>query len=281
LLFRQYFFDLMLVLTSAGLISLLVTVLFIKETFMGLPAEPRSSGNTASGVLQNYRKVLKDRVFLIFVLSSLLTIFVEFNFGNYVVVRLTEEMSLQSVIQLENWRLQLDGLGMVGLLRTENTVLVVLLAAFSAGIFRRFADWKTMCAGCVCYVIGYSVMCYAACDIGRGHVCTGQTVLSRQYSPKRCTQFLYGRSFTGESGGFDFRRSGRDCRRRAAILGDGIGNIPLWCDWNIPPVPDHACIGRTQIYGAIKNKRLVLKQHRAAFFRLSVILFIRAHQKRK
>jgi DHA1 family multidrug resistance protein B-like MFS transporter len=104
--------------------------------------------------------VLKDRVFVVFVIASILLFSVEFHLGNYISVRLADQMPVQ---QLFNWFghvIHVDGIQMIGTLRTENTLIVVLLGAAARVLFSRMKDTVTLYMGLLIYVIGYSFIAY-------------------------------------------------------------------------------------------------------------------------
>lgn len=167
LLFRHYLFELLLVMAAVGVISLLITIFYITET---IPA--RSTGTTseseastqpqsAMDMLRNYGRVLKDRVFMIYVLASIFVLSVEFHLGNYIGIRLGQEMESGSV-SLFGWHLfEFDGIQMLGVLRTENTLMVVLMAAFASRILSRYSDRWVLQAGFLLYVTGFSVLAFA------------------------------------------------------------------------------------------------------------------------
>lgn len=164
-LFEKYLFELLLGLAAAGLLSTLVTVFFIKDSYTGAAeiaaAEEGEKTNTAVRLLRNYREVFKDRPFVWFVLSGLLVVSVEFQMGSYISVRLAEEMPVQSLFGWLGLGHAFNGIQAVGLLRTENTVMVVLLSLIVTKLFARFKDKWVMLAGFVLYITGYSVLSYS------------------------------------------------------------------------------------------------------------------------
>ncbi len=57
------------------------------------------------------------------------------------------------------WRI--DGFKMLGFMRTENTVLVVVLSVFMGILMRRFSDRRVLFIGYACYIAGYSYLAYS------------------------------------------------------------------------------------------------------------------------
>nr|WP_275942519.1 MFS transporter [Paenibacillus alba] len=54
-----------------------------------------------------------------------------------------------------------DGLEMLGFIRTENTVLVVVLSVVVGYIMKRFSDSRVLFIGYTCYIAGYSYLAYS------------------------------------------------------------------------------------------------------------------------
>ncbi|MBA9086874.1 DHA1 family multidrug resistance protein B-like MFS transporter [Fontibacillus solani] len=163
-LFEQYLFQLFLGLAVVGLFSVMVTMIFIKDTYKGT-AEITAAGegektSTVIRLLRNYREVLKDRPFVWFVIAVLLTVSVEFHLGSYISIRLSEEMPLQSLFGWLGFPHAFTGIQAVGLLRTENTMLVVLLTLFVMKLLRRFDDKQVMLTGVALYITSYSIVAY-------------------------------------------------------------------------------------------------------------------------
>ena len=161
-LFRDYLFELLIALTVMGVLSTAATMLFIKETFSKELADRKQA--EAAGwkdLLRSYRTVLKDRTFVIFVTASMLFVSVEFHLGNYVSVRLAEQMQVQDLLHWFGRAVQIDGVTMIGMLRTENTLLVVLLALVARQLLGRLRDSHMLYGGLALYVFGYAFIAYS------------------------------------------------------------------------------------------------------------------------
>lgn len=161
-LFKSYLFELFIGLSVIGLITLLVTYFFIDEVYQPkVHSETKGSSKEKTSIWSSYMLVFRDKTFMIFTLASLLLVSVEFHLGNYVGVRLEKEMiSAPFLPWLEtSWRV--DGLKMLGFIRTENTVLVVVLSVLMTVLMRRFSDSKVLFVGYACYILGYSYLAYS------------------------------------------------------------------------------------------------------------------------
>ncbi|MDQ0898665.1 MFS transporter [Paenibacillus sp. V4I7] len=161
-LFKSYLFELFIGLSVIGLVTLIVTYFFIDEMYQPQAAKESGGGRKGSpSMWANYRMVLRDKTFMIFTLASLLLVSVEFHLGNYVGVRLEREMVNIPFFPWNEQSWRIDGLKMLGFIRTENTVLVVVLSVLMGVMMRRFSDSKVLFIGYACYILGYSYLAYS------------------------------------------------------------------------------------------------------------------------
>lgn len=165
-LFKSYLFELFIGLSVIGLISLVITYFFIHEVYQPKPLSDDTVGVGGSlhgktSIWSNYKLVLHDKTFMIFTIASLLLVSVEFHLGNYVGVRLEKEMVSAPFIPWMESSWTVDGLKMLGFIRTENTVLVVVLSVLMGVFMRRFSDSKVLFVGYTCYILGYSYLAYS------------------------------------------------------------------------------------------------------------------------
>ncbi|OCT14325.1 hypothetical protein A8709_26230 [Paenibacillus pectinilyticus] len=162
-LFKSYLFELFLGLAIVGLLSVIITYLFIQDEYQARMAKKNELGSQRSqpSIWSNYRKVLRDKTFMVFTMASLFLVSVEFHLGNYVSVRLGKEMADAPFLPwlTNDWRI--DGFKMLGFMRTENTVLVVVLSLFMGIMMRRFPDRKVLFIGYTGYIAGYSYLAYS------------------------------------------------------------------------------------------------------------------------
>jgi DHA1 family multidrug resistance protein B-like MFS transporter len=112
-LFKSYLFELFIGLAVIAIISLFITTFFIRETFVPLQKEDPVSEASSGGIFAiftNYKLVLKDSTFMIFVVASLLLVSVEFHLGNYVGIRLEKEMANKKLFSWNDFTMHIDGL---------------------------------------------------------------------------------------------------------------------------------------------------------------------------
>jgi DHA1 family multidrug resistance protein B-like MFS transporter len=151
-------FGLLPVIAAAGMGgSLLATLLLISETkpqpLPGTPAAP-SRPNGLSQMIDGYRLVFVDRVFARFLIAATLVMTLEMQMNNYVGVRLADDMPPQSLFGFYH----IDGPRMLGVLKAENTILVVILALFSQALLRRVSDRARLYVGITLFTAGFAVL---------------------------------------------------------------------------------------------------------------------------
>ncbi|MBL0385638.1 MFS transporter [Tumebacillus sp. ITR2] len=158
--FRSYLFELFSAAALISFGSLCLLLFVIRETHFpksksaqekaGEPA-PKSQGG-------GYGMVLRDRTFMLYILAVALLLSLEQIFFNYAGVRLSGEMTTQSLFSWGDQDAKVDGVGMFGILRTENALFVVLLAGVATRWFKRFRDTGVLMAGILVTMIGFAVL---------------------------------------------------------------------------------------------------------------------------
>ncbi|MEC0211293.1 MFS transporter [Paenibacillus ehimensis] len=156
-LFADYLFELFLAVGLMTFVSFAVTWIFITEAWKRPDGGPTGAAEPTKGKLwANYRQVLQDKVFMVYVGAFMLLLSVEINLVNYIGIRLEKEMRLTPWLPWTDW--QIDGMQMLGVLRTENTLLVVLLSLVIGALIKRRSDSRIMYAGLLLNVAGYSFL---------------------------------------------------------------------------------------------------------------------------
>ncbi|MEQ6378154.1 MFS transporter [Bacillaceae bacterium S4-13-56] len=158
-LFEDYLFYLFIGMTSVSIVILFVLIFFIKESYV--PQKAKDEGKSMkklqvfTGIFQSYKTVAKDKIFILFVIAGLFVQSLEFQLTNYIAVRLHDDMPDQNVFQ---WTI--DGLRMTGILRTENTILVVIFAALITKLIHKYKDKHVYLISIVLFTIGYTAISY-------------------------------------------------------------------------------------------------------------------------
>lgn len=140
-----------------------VTALLLTETLpSSLRAQAVRHGPGLPGMLRQslsaYRIVLVDMRYMALIGAATLAISIEFQLTNYIAVRLARQFSQQPLIPgLGN----ITGPGIVGVLRLENTLLVVTLTLVLAKLFRKLPDRFRLIAGLCLFTTGSVVLAVA------------------------------------------------------------------------------------------------------------------------
>ncbi|HDR4555893.1 TPA: MFS transporter [Bacillus cereus] len=150
-----YFFEtnliyLFTILAAVSLMLFLVTLFGIKETYF-----PDNSGlpnKKDKGYIKNYIEVFKDRIFIIFVVSSMLLFSLEAHLTRYIAIKLKD-------YDFKIFDIQLTGTQLYGNLVLENTICVVFLSIlFSKKITKIKRERIPFVSGLVLFVIGYGLI---------------------------------------------------------------------------------------------------------------------------
>ncbi|KIL42267.1 hypothetical protein SD70_01665 [Gordoniibacillus kamchatkensis] len=117
-----------------------------------------AEGGSRVSLLSRYAEVLRDRTFVLYVLAGVLCVSVEMNMTGYIGIRLADQM--HQAAWFPGTGLTTDGLSMLGFLRTENTLAVVLLSLFVGKLLKGKSDTRTMLAAMALNVAGYAYIAY-------------------------------------------------------------------------------------------------------------------------
>ncbi|WDL98310.1 MFS transporter [Alicyclobacillus sp. ALC3] len=160
LLFETHRFVLFAAMSVVVFGTWLSTLLLIEETYR--PSTQPESVHPILGMLRSYRGVLSDPVFLRYIVAGLLTMYGEFQMQGYIGVHFAQSVVSQPLVAWHNFVLRVDGVKLLGWVRTENTILVVLLATaavrFTRGRSERWALWL----GLGLQTAGYTVITYTS-----------------------------------------------------------------------------------------------------------------------
>jgi DHA1 family multidrug resistance protein B-like MFS transporter len=153
-LFEKHLFQLFLLTTFFSFLVVILVTLFISESY--LPKnESISIKSHITKMLTNYKFVVKDVRFMFFILGSITILSSEYQLTNYISMRLSITMPVQHFLFTD-----IDGIKALGILKSENTILVVLLMFFVQKIISKFDNRKILLLSSVLFVLGYSVMSY-------------------------------------------------------------------------------------------------------------------------
>jgi MFS transporter, DHA1 family, multidrug resistance protein B len=162
-LFKSYLFELFIGISAISLLSVIITIFFISETYTPeKPSSDPSSMQTKSSpleFLQSYSAVLKDKLFMFYIVGAVFIFTLEQSLTNYVGIRLEKDIPEQSA-SLFGMEFMLDGTKMLGFLKTENTMLVVLLSTVVLFLFKKWKDRWTLVTGMFIFSVSFSALAF-------------------------------------------------------------------------------------------------------------------------
>jgi MFS transporter, DHA1 family, multidrug resistance protein B len=157
-LFQTHRFELFLLFTCVHVLTLIMFVLFMTESHQTKRNEQGRNVAVWKELLQSYRLVAKDRTFLFFCLAVLLGNALLNQKTYYIAVRLQQEFGNQ-LLSVANWfSLEINGIKMVGIMQTENTILVAMGMLLVTKWIKRFSDSLVLRTGACLYMIGFAAM---------------------------------------------------------------------------------------------------------------------------
>lgn len=161
-LFKNHLFELFIGISAISLVSVLMTVFFITETYTPKPS-PKSFNDKENSspleIFQSFGTVFKDKLFMFYIIGAILIFSLEQSLSNYVGIRLEKDIPQQSA-SFFGIDFILDGTKMLGFLRTENTILVVLLSTVVLLLFKKWRDRWTLVSGMFIFAICFSTFTF-------------------------------------------------------------------------------------------------------------------------
>lgn len=163
-LFYHYHFYLFIGVFVCTLISLIITFYLIDETYI---PERKKAGINGEHIekqfvqlWQTYKKTLAHRFFLILTIATLLLVSVEEQLTNYIGVRLVESIN-EPVVLFPIFPLSVDGMNLVGMLKTTNTLIVVFSTMLITWLVKRWNERFVLLAGFFLFFSGYTILSYS------------------------------------------------------------------------------------------------------------------------
>ncbi|MCT2537695.1 MFS transporter [Aquibacillus koreensis] len=155
-LYQDYLFELFIVLSLVAGVIVFLVAFFIQESYVLEKNEKYKASQHVVRIFTSYQKVLQDRLFVLFVIAGVFVMSMEFQLTNYIGIRLSDEMPMQTFLAWE-----IDGVKMMGILRSENTILVALIALFVTKVSGRFKDRSMLVTSCFLFTMGYAIISYS------------------------------------------------------------------------------------------------------------------------
>jgi DHA1 family multidrug resistance protein B-like MFS transporter len=135
--------------------ALVVTVALVSETKPAQPTDaPPAKLTGFRQFVDGYRVVLVDSTFRRLIIAASLGLTLEGQMNSYIGIRLSTGMPIQRVFPFGH----VGGVQMLGVLKAENTLLVVVLALFINALLSRFSDRTRLYGGITLFAGGFAVL---------------------------------------------------------------------------------------------------------------------------
>ncbi|SFX71758.1 MFS transporter, DHA1 family, multidrug resistance protein B [Thermoactinomyces sp. DSM 45891] len=157
-LFERYLFELILGIATSALTSLLLIIFFIQDTYTPSPIQNQVKKSILKDMILNYRSVLKDNVFRVFIFANLLNISVQTQTMDYIAIRLKNEMEHQTLFTIGDFSFAVNGINMFGLLYSINSFLIIILGLFTTRLFKKLSTSFLLKIGIILYSVGFTVL---------------------------------------------------------------------------------------------------------------------------
>jgi DHA1 family multidrug resistance protein B-like MFS transporter len=147
--FRDYLFELMIVLILASVLNLSLVTFFISET---RPADTRTTSLSPVDALKSYRSVFQDKIYTLFMVGSVCSVVIFMQPDYYLATHLGlhfKEMTLFGI--------DIYGQRMLSILTMTNTAMIVVLMAFMIRITKHFRLLVNFTVGAILQGIGFGV----------------------------------------------------------------------------------------------------------------------------
>lgn len=157
IMFKNHLFELFIILSVSAMISTTLISFFVKEEF-AKKKEFTHSPAIFKELILNYKFVLKNKIFRIYLMAVFFGFTLEHQLANYVAVRLEKDITSQSLFSFGNKHLIVDGINLLGILRAENSLFVIILAIFIMKIINKINSKSSIYIGVMIYAIGMTVL---------------------------------------------------------------------------------------------------------------------------
>lgn len=156
--FEKYTFYLLIFLVFSSGVSLVLTIFFMKECkdFENISEKKLSFQDFIN--IKSYKLALKNKIFLLFLIVTILIVSIESHLTNFIAIRLENEMGSNL---LDNTLFNMNGIQIMGFLRTENTICVIILSLVFTYFLKNVNKRKAILVGFIMYTFGYFYVSYS------------------------------------------------------------------------------------------------------------------------
>ncbi len=153
-LFTTHFFGLLVALFLMSIFTTWLTFHFITETHERDTS--KSSGAGVKEVFYAYSEVIRDKSFVLFTISGIFVMTIEFQRNNFISVRLAEEFQNLTLQLGHILDIPIDGVRILSLLTALNTLCIVLFTAPVAKWLIQRKNEAVMYVGFLLFAAGFS-----------------------------------------------------------------------------------------------------------------------------
>lgn len=163
-LFKTYKYEMFIGIALVAFFSWVVTKIWLEDIHVSVTAAKINQQETKSW-LENYRRILSNKRFVFFTVAGLFLFSLEESLTTYIGIRLVDEIKNPVSLFPFTDFFEVDGFQLIGILKAENTTLVVLLSLVIAGLLKMYKDRLLMLGGGFCYAFGFIVISYSSVPI--------------------------------------------------------------------------------------------------------------------
>lgn len=156
-LFDGHFILVLIITCLSCLINIILTFFLINNENTTRKSNIKSS---LTEVLIGYIEVGKNKIFLKFIIAGLLVGGLEAQFTNFIVIRLENQFGTKSLFEdlIPNLNIEVNGVEVLGILKTENTIIILVITTVVMAIMKKFSDLTLINIGLFLFTIGYAVL---------------------------------------------------------------------------------------------------------------------------
>lgn len=157
--FQKYYFVLFLLVALSDVIAFLSTLLLITDDFEPVRKSKDGEDNEDPaikkvGMMQTLFGLIKDRLFVMYFLASFSLATISCQMTNYIAIHMTEAIPRQQLIG----SFYLNGMNLLGMLQSENTLLVICCTFMVTFLVQKISQRVTVVAGVMLFALGYVYM---------------------------------------------------------------------------------------------------------------------------
>jgi MFS transporter, DHA1 family, multidrug resistance protein B len=158
-LFENYSYEMFIGIAIVSFLSWIVTKIWLQDIQDPVVAAQITIKN--KNWFENYKEILLNKRFIFFTVAGLFLLSLEESLTTYMGIKLVDQIKEPISLLPFTTLFAVDGFQLIGLLKAENTILVVLLSLVIAGLLKKYQDRLLMLGGGFCYAFGFIIISYS------------------------------------------------------------------------------------------------------------------------